>query len=45
LEPGFSPWPFYRAMVMYIAFTYISLGQLKLMGRVPGKKAEDTNEN
>jgi hypothetical protein len=29
-EPGFSPIPFYRAMLMYVTFIYVSLGQLKL---------------
>lgn len=32
LEPGFSSLPFYRAMLMYIAFIYVSLGQIKLLG-------------
>ena len=30
VEKGFSSWPFYRAMLMYATFVYISLGQLKL---------------
>ena len=32
LEPGFEAWPFYRAMLMYVTFVYISLGQIKLLG-------------
>lgn len=31
LEPGFTPFPFYRALLMYVAFVYVSLGQLKLL--------------
>jgi hypothetical protein len=31
-ETGFNAWPFYRAMVMYIAFIYSSLAQIKLLG-------------
>lgn len=31
-EPGFDPLPFYRAMIMYIAFIYSSLAQIKLLG-------------
>lgn len=31
-EVGFNPWPFYRAMIMYIAFIYASLAQIKLLG-------------
>jgi hypothetical protein len=31
-EAGFNAWPFYRAMVMYIAFIYASLAQIKLLG-------------
>ena len=32
LEPGFSSAPFYKAMLMYTLFVYISLGQIKLIG-------------
>lgn len=32
LEPGFSSVPFYRAMVMYICFIYVSLAQIKILG-------------
>lgn len=32
LEPGFNAMPFYRAIIMYAAFVYISLGQIKLLG-------------
>lgn len=32
LETGFSPYPFYRAILMYVAFVYVSLAQLKLLG-------------
>ena len=36
LEPAFSSAPFYRAMLMYTLFVYISLGQIKLIGgKVP----------
>lgn len=33
LEPGFDPWPFYRAMGMYTAFVYVSLAQIKVLGQ------------
>ena len=32
LEPGFASMPFYRAIVMYVLFIYISLGHIKLLG-------------
>lgn len=32
LESGFTAWPFYRAMLMYTVFIYVSLGQIKLLG-------------
>lgn len=34
-EPGFDAWPFYRAIIMYVAFVYISLAQIKLLGKEP----------
>ena len=33
LEPGFHAAPFYRAMGMYTAFVYVSLAQIKIIGR------------
>ncbi len=32
LESSFQAAPFYRAMVMYVAFIYVSLGQIKILG-------------
>jgi len=32
LEPGFSSWPFYRAILLYVTCVYISLGQIKILG-------------
>ena len=32
LESGFNPHPFYRAIFMYVAFIYVSLGQIKILG-------------
>lgn len=32
LEPGFSAVPFYRAILLYTALIYISLGQIKILG-------------
>jgi len=32
LESGFDASPFHRAMLMYIAFIYVSLGQIKILG-------------
>jgi hypothetical protein len=32
LEPGFDSRPFYEAMIMYIAFIYASLAQIKILG-------------
>ena len=37
LEPGFDSWPFYRAIGMYVAFIYISLAQIKLLGQPPDR--------
>lgn len=31
-EPGFNPFPFYRSMLMYTVFIYVSLGQIKILG-------------
>jgi hypothetical protein len=42
LEPAFSSGPFYRAMLMYTLFVYISLGQIKIIG---GAKRESTPPN
>jgi hypothetical protein len=36
-EAGLNAWPFYRAMVMYIAFIYSSLAQIKLLTRDGGQ--------
>ncbi|OVE78452.1 hypothetical protein BVX98_00110 [bacterium F11] len=33
LEAGFDPVPFYQAIGMYVAFIYVSLAQIKIMGR------------
>jgi hypothetical protein len=32
LEPNFLPAPFYRTMLMYAVFVYVSLGQIKIIG-------------
>jgi hypothetical protein len=32
LEAGFNPSLFYRAIIMYAVFIYVSLGQLKILG-------------
>jgi hypothetical protein len=32
VQPVFSAAPFYKAMLMYALFVYISLGQIKLIG-------------
>lgn len=32
LQPGFAPMPFYKAMLMYTVFVYVSLGQIKIIG-------------
>ncbi len=32
LEPGFAALPFYRAMLMYCVFIYVSLAQIKMFG-------------
>jgi hypothetical protein len=47
VEPGFRPLPFYRALAMYVAFVYVSLGQLKLLvggGAKPSDPAEPVQE-
>ena len=31
-ETGFAPGPFYRTMAMYVAFIYVSLAQIKILG-------------
>jgi len=33
LEPGFEPGPFYQAIIMYVAFIYCSLAQIKILGK------------
>jgi len=41
LDSAFSSAPFYKAMLLYTLFVYISLGQIKLIGgqnRVPTEK-------
>ena len=32
MEEGFNPYPFYRSIIMYIAFIYVSLAQIKILG-------------
>lgn len=32
LEPGFSSAPFYRSLIMYALFVYVSLAQIKILG-------------
>ncbi|MCG3205171.1 MAG: hypothetical protein KCHDKBKB_01890 [Elusimicrobia bacterium] len=32
LQPDFQSAPFYRTLLMYVIFVYISLGQIKILG-------------
>ncbi len=32
LEPGFSAVPFYKSLLMYSLFVYVSLAQIKILG-------------
>ncbi|MFN0117396.1 MAG: hypothetical protein ACKVQC_03760 [Elusimicrobiota bacterium] len=43
LQPGFDSTPFYRSIIMYVLFIYISLAQLKILGHATSiwKKPEE----
>jgi len=40
-EPGFAPGPFYRAMGLYTALIYVSLGQINILGQQSPKDSKD----
>ncbi len=42
LEPGFSPIPFYKALIMYSLFVYVSLAQIKILGDAVQEPAKPT---
>ena len=44
LEPGFDAAPFYRAIGMYVAFVYISLGHLHKLKTAGGAAGRPTPE-